>query len=181
MPVGATDRIIPQRSRNGSRYRRPAPLVALTEGSTKPTSLVVTNAGIAVVEQFDLRTPVGIVRRAKGNSGSNFGLLPKVPGTLAVLPKNRHVHFCTFGRERNARLLHGISGAGIPGEKAVIGKQYFVRQAAILFGIAKATKDPKMSAALMDKAADVKSKVDELGAPLDLTPLAPDIEPPLAK
>jgi hypothetical protein len=48
-------------------------------------------------------------------------------------------------------------------------------------GIAKATKDPKISAALMDKAADLRSKVDELGAPLDLTPLAPDIEPPPAK
>jgi hypothetical protein len=60
----------------------------------------------------------------------------------------------------------------------VIGKQYFVRQAAILFGIAKATKDPQMSAALMDKAADVKSKVDELAVPRDLTPLAPDVEPP---
>jgi hypothetical protein len=61
----------------------------------------------------------------------------------------------------------------------VIAKAYFARQAAILFGIAKATKDPRMSAALMDKAADIKSKVDELGAPsLDLTPLAPDIEPP---
>ncbi len=63
----------------------------------------------------------------------------------------------------------------------MIGKQYFVRQATILFWIAKATKDPKMSAALMDKAADVKSKVDGLGAPLDLTPLAPDIEPPPTK
>ena len=60
----------------------------------------------------------------------------------------------------------------------MIGKQYFVRQAAILFWIAKATKEPKMSAAFMDKAADVKSRVDELGAPLDLIPLAPDIEPP---
>ena len=60
----------------------------------------------------------------------------------------------------------------------MIGKAYFVRQAAILFGLAKATQDPKISAALMDKAADLKSKVDELGAPLDLTPLAPDIEPP---
>jgi len=47
-------------------------------------------------------------------------------------------------------------------EKAVIGKQYFVRQATILFGIAKAAKNPKMSAALMDKAADLKMKVDEL-------------------
>jgi hypothetical protein len=59
----------------------------------------------------------------------------------------------------------------------VIEKQYFVRQATILFGIAKATKDPKISAALMDKAADLKSKVDEPGAPLDITSLAPDIEP----
>lgn len=62
----------------------------------------------------------------------------------------------------------------------MIGKQYFVRQAAILFGIAKATKDPKISAALMDKAADLKSKVDRPDQPLDLTLLAPDIEPPTA-
>ena len=60
----------------------------------------------------------------------------------------------------------------------MIGKQYFVRQAAILFGIAKATKDPKISAALMDKAADIKSKVDELDAPLDLGPQPPDMERP---
>jgi hypothetical protein len=62
----------------------------------------------------------------------------------------------------------------------MIGNQYFVRQAAIVFGIAKATKDPKISAALMDKAADLKSKIDEPDAPLDITPLAPDIEPPPA-
>lgn len=60
----------------------------------------------------------------------------------------------------------------------MIAKAYFVRQAAIVFGIAKATKDPKISAALLDKAADLKSKVDGLDPPLDLTPLAPDIEPP---
>jgi hypothetical protein len=50
--------------------------------------------------------------------------------------------------------------------KDVIGKQYFVRQAAILFGIAKATKDPKISAALMDKAADLKSKVGQHPRPI---------------
>jgi hypothetical protein len=64
------------------------------------------------------------------------------------------------------------------GESNVIGKQYFVRQAAILFGLAKTTKDPKISAALLDKAADLKLKVDEPGAPHDVTPLAPDVEPP---
>jgi hypothetical protein len=60
----------------------------------------------------------------------------------------------------------------------VIGKEYFVRQAAILFGLAKATTDPKISAALLDKAADLKLQVDGAGAPPDLTPIAPDIEPP---
>jgi hypothetical protein len=63
----------------------------------------------------------------------------------------------------------------------VIGKEYFVRQAAILFGLAKTTTDPKISAALLDKAADLKQQVDEPGAQRDLSPLAPDIEPPPAK
>jgi hypothetical protein len=59
----------------------------------------------------------------------------------------------------------------------VIGKEYFVRQAAILFRFAKATTDPKVSAALLDKAADLKSQVDKPATP-DAPPLAPDIEPP---
>jgi len=52
-----------------------------------------------------------------------------------------------------------------------------VRQAAILFGLAKTTTDPKMSASLLEKAADLILKVDEPGA-LSPTPLTPDIEPP---
>jgi hypothetical protein len=40
----------------------------------------------------------------------------------------------------------------------VIGKEYFMRQAATLFGLAKATRDPEISAALLDKAADLKRK-----------------------
>jgi hypothetical protein len=59
----------------------------------------------------------------------------------------------------------------------VIGKEYFVRQAALLFGFAKATKDPQISAALMEKAADLKLQADKPEPP-DLTPPAPDIEPP---
>jgi len=45
----------------------------------------------------------------------------------------------------------------------VIGKEYFVRQATILFKFAKVTKDPKILAALLDKAADLKQNQ---GAPL---------------
>jgi hypothetical protein len=62
----------------------------------------------------------------------------------------------------------------------VIGKQYFVRQAATLLRFAKSTQDPKIAAALVEKAADFKSQLDEAIPPSDLTPLAPDIEPPPA-
>jgi hypothetical protein len=74
-----------------------------------------------------------------------------------------------------------VDGAlGYHGEIHVIGKAYFVRQAAILFRFAQATKDPKISAALMEKAADLKLRVDDPSASGDLTPLAPDNEPPSA-
>ena len=94
-------------------------------------------------------------------------------------PKSATITFIHFARneipiQRQAFALRNH------GENNMIGREYFVRQAAILFGIAKATKDPKISAALMDKAADLKSKVDEPAAPLDITPLALDIEPPPA-
>jgi len=67
---------------------------------------------------------------------------------------------------------------GYHGESKVIGKEYFMRQAATLFGLAKATRDPEISAALLDKAADLKSQVDGPGTSRDLTPLAPDVLPP---
>jgi hypothetical protein len=62
----------------------------------------------------------------------------------------------------------------------VIGKQYFVRQAATLLKFAKSTQDPKIAAALVEKAADLKSQVDETIPPADQSLLAPDIEPPAA-
>jgi hypothetical protein len=72
-----------------------------------------------------------------------------------------------------------VFALGYHGESKVIGKEYFVRQAAILFRFAKATTDPKISAALIDKAADLKLQ-EERPAPPDAPPLAPDVEPPAA-
>ena len=60
----------------------------------------------------------------------------------------------------------------------MISKAYFVRQAAILFGLAKATTDPRISAALLDKAAELQGNKPDATA--DLTFLAPDVEPPSA-
>jgi hypothetical protein len=67
------------------------------------------------------------------------------------------------------------SALGYHGEIEVIGKEYFVRQAAILFGLAKATTDPKISAAILDKAAELKSQVYE--PTIDRSPRAPDVQP----
>jgi hypothetical protein len=52
-----------------------------------------------------------------------------------------------------------------------------VRQIATLLKFAKTTTDPKVSAALIEKAADIKDRSDPLQ---DLNPRAPDVEPPAA-
>jgi hypothetical protein len=62
----------------------------------------------------------------------------------------------------------------------VIGRQYFTRQAATLVEFARATHDPELAAALIEKASDFLSQIDESSAEPDPTPLAPDIEPPAA-
>jgi len=62
----------------------------------------------------------------------------------------------------------------------VIGRNYLARQAAILLKLAKSTSDPKLAAALIEKAADFKSQVDESSLP-DLTPLPPGVEHPSHK
>jgi hypothetical protein len=55
-----------------------------------------------------------------------------------------------------------------------------VRQAATLLKLAQTTTDPKVAAGLVEKAAELKSQVDEATTLPDLSPLAPDIEPPNA-
>src|SRR5258708_38887057 len=60
---------------------------------------------------------------------------------------------------------------------AVVRINYFTRQAKTLLNFAKSTSDPNLAAVLIDKAADMKSRLDESNAP-DPTPLAPDVEPP---
>jgi hypothetical protein len=57
----------------------------------------------------------------------------------------------------------------------VVGRSYFTRQAATLM-FAKSTNNPDLAAVLIEKAADLKSQVDETMPP-DPSPLAPDVEP----
>jgi hypothetical protein len=88
------------------------------------------------------------------------------------------VHFCTFWLEPNSRLPR--FGAGRPGVFAgyiVLSRQYFVRQAAALLQFAKETTNPQLAAVLIEKAADLKSQIDECGAAPDPGPQAPDAQP----
>ena len=62
----------------------------------------------------------------------------------------------------------------------MIGRQYLVRQAETLLKFATSTRNPDLAAVLVDKAADLKSQVDESGIP-DPTPRAPDVDLPPAK
>ena len=57
----------------------------------------------------------------------------------------------------------------------MLGRQYLTLQAITLLKFAKTTSDPNIAAGLLDKAADLKTKVDESALP-DPTPLVPDVE-----
>jgi len=52
---------------------------------------------------------------------------------------------------------------------------YFVRQAKTLLAFAKSTRDPKLSAVLIERAADLTAKAEEHRR--DVAPHAPDVEP----
>jgi hypothetical protein len=55
--IGESERILPHAIARKFEMSSSGALVAPTEGSTRPVSVIVTNAGIAAVEQFDLWTP----------------------------------------------------------------------------------------------------------------------------
>ena len=53
----------------------------------------------------------------------------------------------------------------------MIGRDYFARQAATLLKLAKTTSDPTTVVAATTKAADLKSKLDEV--PVEADPTGP--------
>ena len=61
----------------------------------------------------------------------------------------------------------------------MIDKSYLVRDAAALLKLARSTSDPSLATALIDNAAELKTRIDEADVP-DVTPVAPDVEPPPA-
>jgi hypothetical protein len=60
---------------------------------------------------------------------------------------------------------------------SVISRRYLRRQASTLIQFAKSTNNPQLAAVLIQKAANLKSRVEET-APPDTSLRAPDVEPP---
>ena len=71
-------------------------------------------------------------------------------------------------------------GWEIKGKVTVIGRQYFLRQAATALEFARSTNDPELAAALVEKASNFLAHIDESSDLPDVSPQAPDIEPPPA-
>jgi hypothetical protein len=67
----------------------------------------------------------------------------------------------------------------------VLSRDYFTRQVTALLKFAKETTNPQLAAVLIEKAADLKSQIDESSATPDpspqaspeTSPLAPNIRP----
>ena len=66
------------------------------------------------------------------------------------------------------------SGDNKVGDNKVVGKQYLTRQATILLKFARTVTDPNVAAGLVEKAADLKSQVDESNLP-DKSSRPPDV------
>jgi hypothetical protein len=62
--------------------------------------------------------------------------------------------------------LAGTKSAGsVEWGNIVVGRNYFTRQATTLLKFAHSTTNPQLAAALIEKAADLKSQVDDKEPP----------------
>jgi hypothetical protein len=68
-----------------------------------------------------------------------------------------------IGTERRLRHYRFVTVSC--GEIDVIGRDYFTAEAETLLELAKSAADPQVAASLIERAADLKALVDELGAP----------------
>jgi hypothetical protein len=59
----------------------------------------------------------------------------------------------------------------------VVDRNYFTRQVKTLLNFAHSTSNPKLAAVLVEKAAALKTQLDEASPPRDLSPRAPDVAP----
>jgi hypothetical protein len=62
------------------------------------------------------------------------------------------------------------------GNFVVLSRRYVARQVASLLEFAQSTKDKRLSAVLIEKAADIKAQADQVPENPDISPKAPDVQ-----
>jgi hypothetical protein len=75
-----------------------------------------------------------------------------------------------------ARLLRDVFGWATLGN-IMLSRHYLVSQVASLLKFAKETTNPQLAAVLIEKAADLKSQVDETSTTTEPSAQAPAVEP----
>lgn len=66
----------------------------------------------------------------------------------------------------------------VPWGNMMVGRGYLSRQAVALLSFARATGNPELAAALVEKASSLKSQADQIRSASDVSPKAPDVETP---
>lgn len=104
---------------------------------------------------------------------TNISFPANKPPELAVCAPSPVRQIRTF--LRNKTPVSALRGAGSAGGTIVVDTNYFRRQAATLLRLAKSTSDLQRAAAVIEKAADFQSQVDDTTLPPDKSPRAPDV------
>jgi hypothetical protein len=98
---------------------------------------------------------------------------PRIPISMELFPC---AHFCTLPRNYSRTATFWAGKVTRRGNK-VASSQYIVRQIATLLKFAKTTSDPGIAAALVEKATNLKDRIDETLPAPDVGSRAPDVEP----
>lgn len=94
-------------------------------------------------------------------------------GVVGPLATSCIARFLKKRRNHRAGLaLRGRVGS-LNGNFAVLSRRYVARQVASLLAFAQSTKDKRLSAVLVEKAADLKAQADEVPERPDISPIAP--------
>jgi hypothetical protein len=72
--------------------------------------------------------------------------------------------------------IRGVKRLSVLWGFMMVDRGYLSRQAASLLNFARATGNPELAAALVERASNLKSQVDELANSSDISPKAPDVE-----
>ena len=108
--------------------------------------------------------------------GSNAGRASLLKKKTPLRWNKKNCSLCNGAKERSPGFAH-IRAGWQQGIRTVVGRQYVKRQATFLLKFAQTTSDPQVAAALVEKAADLKARLDQSDKP-DPSPHAPDVEPP---